>query len=132
MVNAPHDEMLYQPGAKPLANIPSLDKIDPLLGYILGNVQVISALANSIKINITIPMLEKLLTYTRGNDNDETTKQTDEYPSGQEDIQQRTNAPDKVDSGYRANHQRDRVDSNATASTTRPRRTGATKRRGTR
>jgi DNA-directed RNA polymerase subunit RPC12/RpoP len=38
---------------------PSLDKINPLLGYIRGNVWVISHLANRMKANADASMLEK-------------------------------------------------------------------------
>ena len=41
-------------------NSPSLDKIDPELGYIPGNIQVISNLANRMKNNATLEQMIKL------------------------------------------------------------------------
>lgn len=95
-------ELLYQPGSKPLANTPSFDRVDPLLGYIPGNVQVISALANSAKSNFTISMLEQLLTYMKG-DTNETIETVCPKP---EDIQQRTRETSKAPSYGRANDNR--------------------------
>lgn len=45
---------------------PSLDKIIPELGYVPGNVRVISAEANRLKDANTIATLEALLAYCRG------------------------------------------------------------------
>lgn len=46
-------------------NSPSLDKIIPALGYVRGNVQVISHKANTIKNDATIEDLEKIVTYMK-------------------------------------------------------------------
>ena len=46
----------------PCANSPSLDRIIPDLGYIQGNIWVISALANRIKSNATPDQISKLAT----------------------------------------------------------------------
>ena len=40
---------------------PSLDRINPSLGYVKGNVRVISARANLLKNNATIDELQKVL-----------------------------------------------------------------------
>jgi hypothetical protein len=45
---------------------PSLDRIDSSLGYVKGNVQVISKQINCLKKNVTIEELEKLLKYMKG------------------------------------------------------------------
>lgn len=42
---------------------PSIDRKKPGLGYVRGNVQIISNLANRMKSNATIDDLRKLLTY---------------------------------------------------------------------
>lgn len=47
-------------------NSPSLDRVDPVLGYTPGNVRVISNEANRLKDANTIAPLEKLLAYCRG------------------------------------------------------------------
>ena len=47
-------------------NSPSLDKIDPLKGYIKGNVRVISNAANFRKSDMSIHQCERLLHYMRG------------------------------------------------------------------
>ena len=46
-------------------NSPSLDKTVPELGYVKGNVQVISHKANTIKSDATIEELEKVLDYMK-------------------------------------------------------------------
>jgi hypothetical protein len=57
-----------QPGQdKPTDNSPSLDKIIPSLGYVRGNVQVISQRANSIKRDATLAELELLVQNMRAN-----------------------------------------------------------------
>lgn len=42
-------------------NSPSLDRIDPALGYVPGNVRVISHRANTLKLNATVQELELVL-----------------------------------------------------------------------
>lgn len=44
------------------ADSPSLDRVDPMKGYVKGNVEVISELANRMKQNAT---KEQLLTFAR-------------------------------------------------------------------
>lgn len=44
-------------------NSPSLDKIDPSLGYAKGNIAVISYKANSCKNNMTPQQIERLYKY---------------------------------------------------------------------
>lgn len=51
---------LFRGDGKPIANSPSLDRIIPHLGYVAGNVWVISYRANSIKNDATIVELETL------------------------------------------------------------------------
>lgn len=46
-------------------NSPSLDKIIPALGYVPGNVQVISMRANRIKYDATLEDLEKIVAYIK-------------------------------------------------------------------
>lgn len=46
-------------------NSPSLDKIEPLKGYVKGNIQVISHKANTMKSNASIEEIEKLLNYLK-------------------------------------------------------------------
>ena len=41
-------------------NSPSLDKIDPELGYVKGNIAIISVRANRIKQNATVEEIEKV------------------------------------------------------------------------
>lgn len=48
-------------------NSPSLDRINPKLGYIKGNVKVISAKANRLKDESTIEDLEKIIDYIKQN-----------------------------------------------------------------
>lgn len=48
-------------GGKALDNSPSLDRIDSNLGYVPGNVWIISFRANTIKNNATVEELQKLV-----------------------------------------------------------------------
>jgi hypothetical protein len=50
---------------RPEAYSPSLDKIIPALGYVPGNVQVISHLANVMKNNATVDQLRKFAEWVR-------------------------------------------------------------------
>lgn len=45
---------------------PTLDRIDPNMGYTVDNVRVISFQANRMKSDMTIEMLERLISYMRG------------------------------------------------------------------
>ena len=47
-------------------NSPTLDKIIPELGYVKGNIAVISKRANTIKNNATIKEIEMLMEWLRG------------------------------------------------------------------
>lgn len=49
----------------PSQHSPSLDRINPLMGYEPGNVRVISFRANTIKHNATLDELEKLVMYVK-------------------------------------------------------------------
>lgn len=44
----------------------TLDRVDPSLGYVKGNVRVLSWLANKAKSDLTIEQLERLLLYMKG------------------------------------------------------------------
>ena len=46
-------------------NSPSLDRIKPELGYVKGNIQVLSYRANMLKSNATIEELEKVLEHLK-------------------------------------------------------------------
>jgi len=46
-------------------NSPTLDRIKPELGYIKGNIQILSARANMLKSNATIEELEKVLEHLK-------------------------------------------------------------------
>lgn len=46
---------------------PSLDRVTPDLGYVPGNVRVISMKANRLKQDNTIDTLERILAYIKGN-----------------------------------------------------------------
>lgn len=45
---------------------PSLDKVKPELGYVPGNVRVVSNKANRLKADNTIETLEAILKYMKG------------------------------------------------------------------
>lgn len=51
---------------KPKSNSPSLDRINNDLGYIPGNVRIISKEANRMKSNITVGVLKRILDYIEG------------------------------------------------------------------
>lgn len=57
----PLKENKGKPGAYP--DSPSLDKIDPTKGYVKGNVQVISQMANMMKYNATPDQLRVFAKY---------------------------------------------------------------------
>lgn len=46
-------------------NSPSLDKLVPILGYVPGNIRVISARANMLKNDATVEEMERVLEYLR-------------------------------------------------------------------
>lgn len=48
------------------SNSPSLDRIVPKLGYVPGNVAVISQRANTLKNNLTVDQAKNLLEYMEG------------------------------------------------------------------
>lgn len=48
---------------KPCPNSPSIDRIVPALGYVPGNVRIISRRANMIKNDATLPELRKIVRY---------------------------------------------------------------------
>ena len=58
---------LFVKGGKSTDNSPTLDRIVPALGYVKGNIKVISRLANRMKQDNTEESLEKLLAYVREN-----------------------------------------------------------------
>lgn len=53
-------------GGKLSPNTPSLDRVDSTLGYIKGNVRVISHRANQLKSDASIAELERLIAYMKG------------------------------------------------------------------
>lgn len=46
-------------------NSPSFDRVSPTMGYVSGNVIVVSNLANRIKSNATVDQLERVAAYYR-------------------------------------------------------------------
>lgn len=48
-------------GEKPRPDSPSIDRIIPSLGYVRGNIRIISNRANTLKSNATIEEMEKIL-----------------------------------------------------------------------
>ena len=57
---------LFKGVGKPVHNSPTLDKINNELGYIKGNIRVISYRANTMKSNCTIEILENIIKYIKG------------------------------------------------------------------
>jgi hypothetical protein len=49
----------------PCANSPTLDKINPELGYVKNNIAIISFKANKMKSDMSIENLEKILSYMK-------------------------------------------------------------------
>lgn len=49
-----------------MANSPSLDRISSDMGYIEGNVGVVSWRVNNLKSNLTVEQVENLLLYMKG------------------------------------------------------------------
>lgn len=47
-------------------NSPSIDRIIPELGYVKGNIRIISHRANGCKSNLSVDILERLLAYIKG------------------------------------------------------------------
>lgn len=56
---------IYIGNDKASDNSPSLDKRIPKLGYVLGNVAIISSRANRLKSDATVEELEKILLYSK-------------------------------------------------------------------
>ena len=54
-------DLLRNLGGGPSPNSPSLDRIDPNLGYILGNIAIISMRANLVKSNVTDPNVFRMV-----------------------------------------------------------------------
>ncbi len=50
----------------PWNSSPTLDRIDPSKGYLVDNVRAISFQANRMKSDMTIEMLERLISYMKG------------------------------------------------------------------
>jgi hypothetical protein len=50
---------------RPTSNSPSVDKLVPELGYVKGNVNVISYLANKHKSDMTLQQMKTLLEWTK-------------------------------------------------------------------
>jgi hypothetical protein len=73
---------------------PTLDRVIPELGYVKGNVVVISYLANRMKNNGTLEQLESLVTWLRSNtENTEATRENGESVT--------TNTQECPDSGHK-------------------------------
>ena len=62
-------ELEYTSLDKAKFNSASIDKIFPELGYVKGNVKIISHRANWLKQDSTIEQLEKIIQYMKGNKN---------------------------------------------------------------
>jgi hypothetical protein len=61
----PHLRLEFQDGRQRPDNTPTLDKIIPSLGYVPGNVQVISMRANRLKSDATVAELEAIIRYIK-------------------------------------------------------------------
>jgi len=62
-----HIPLIVSKSGKPTNNSPSLDRIDSSLGYIKGNVKVISMRANRLKQDSSIEELQSIIEYMKGN-----------------------------------------------------------------
>lgn len=61
----PHIKLEFSDGRTRPDNIPTLDRIIPALGYVKGNVRVISMRANRLKSDATAEELEAIVRYIR-------------------------------------------------------------------
>jgi hypothetical protein len=59
------DYSLGTKGSGSRSNSPSLDRVIPSLGYVKGNVIVVSQLANAIKTNATVEQIERVAAFYR-------------------------------------------------------------------
>lgn len=59
-----------EPGAGTNSNSPSLDRLVPSQGYVVGNVKVISSRANRLRGDHTVEEVEAVLQYMRGIEDD--------------------------------------------------------------
>lgn len=57
--------LMFGRRAQPEEGSPTIDRVVPELGYVKGNIVVISHLANRIKSNASIEQLERVLSYVR-------------------------------------------------------------------
>lgn len=60
-------KLVYDNLGNPISESASFDKIDPKLGYVKGNVIIISFRANWLKQDSTIDQIEKILSYMKRN-----------------------------------------------------------------
>ena len=56
---------IYKQGKHTTSNSPSLDRITPALGYVKGNIVVVSYMANTMKSNATLEQMEMLVGFYR-------------------------------------------------------------------
>ena len=61
-----HIPLIRIPRGKPTNNSPSLDRINSSLGYIKGNVKVISMRANRLKQDSSVEELQSIINYMKG------------------------------------------------------------------
>lgn len=57
----------FKEGGGPSNSSPTVDRLIPELGYVPGNVRVISCEANRLKNNATIEQLDKIIRYMKSN-----------------------------------------------------------------
>lgn len=63
----PHLRLEFADGRERPDNIPTLDRIIPELGYVKGNVRVISMRANRLKSDAKVEELEAIVRYIKEN-----------------------------------------------------------------